>query len=180
MFELYRVLSFIFISFRLISLECLMLNDCALESVSFDAVVSHKTTLFPNLKELQLKANNLRSWVDIGELNKLPALEILNVKANPVIDEQDDYEVAFNYVIVRIGGLKVLNREMVSDNVRKEASIYYYKKFYDEWSAKKDNSEFVKEHPRFETILSRKLYQYIIRIIAVLICCLYNRIRLRY
>ncbi|KAI1309003.1 Tubulin-specific chaperone E [Halotydeus destructor] len=137
---------------QLAQLESLILNDCGLESVYFESV-NEESYLFSNLKTLSLKSNNLRSWRDIAELNKLKSLEDLNVKANPITEKEDDYEISFYYTVCRVKGLKTLNREPVDSNVRRESAMYYLKKHYEEWLKLKDDASYAAEHPLFVELL---------------------------
>ncbi|CAG2182808.1 unnamed protein product, partial [Oppiella nova] len=65
-------------------LKYLDISDCNIKSIHFDdSNYDHKTTLFPQLESLLISSNQLKTWKDIAELNKLSALEQLFCKNNP-------------------------------------------------------------------------------------------------
>lgn len=90
-------------------LTCLKLVNCGIESVEID----ENENLFLSLKHLDLKTNRLNSWKDIANLNKLPALEELIVRDNPLFEDMN-FDYTFNFVLSIVGRLKYLNRQQVS------------------------------------------------------------------
>ncbi|XP_054169113.1 tubulin-specific chaperone E-like [Oppia nitens] len=123
-------------------LKTLDVSDCNLRQICFrDVVVNQKTLLFPQLEYLLISNNRLNEWRDIAELNKLQKLQNLFIKNNPVFDNEK-YDTNFNFILSRIEGLKVLNRENISEAMRRDSEIAYLRRMY-------------KENPTFESILAK-------------------------
>ncbi|XP_077552042.1 tubulin-specific chaperone E-like [Haemaphysalis longicornis] len=144
-------------------LKSLMLADCDLTSVSFpETPPGQKTPLFASLVCLNLHNNRLEEWVSVAELYKLPQLEDLIVKGNPVMVRERRY-VTRCLLLAHLAGLKVLDRMAVSRDERREAAIYYVNRFfplYLQCGGSADGAtpsmEFLREHPRFLALL--KMY----------------------
>lgn len=102
-----------------------------------------------------MSGNLIESWSDIAQFNKLIVLKDLNVKSNPVMKTQKDYETAFNLVLGRIGNLVKLNNEEVKPKLRLEAEMYYLKMAHEELVNTKANRESIEwkdKHPRFSEL----------------------------
>lgn len=140
------------------SLKELLLSDCQISSIFFEADVERKTNLFQSLEQLSLAGNQLKIWRDIAELNKLKSLKDLNVKNNPVtaVNCMEDYEAIVNLVIARVSGLTKVNHEEISDGIEKEAAKYYVKKYYLDYH-NSENHEWHLNHPRWSELIESKL-----------------------
>lgn len=140
------------------SLKELILSDCQISSIFFEADASGKTDLFPSLHTLSLAGNQLSSWRDIAELNKLKSLKVLNVKNNPIttVNAIEDYESIVNLVLARISGLKKVNNEEISEATEKEAAKYYVKKHYVDYRNKAGDPEWRLHHPRWSELIDCK------------------------
>lgn len=92
-------------------LKSLNISNCKLNSIRFD-VETGKTKSFPSLTDLILNENQLESWRDVAELNKLSNLSSLMLKRNPIC-EQEKYDVFFILTISRLEKLTTFNREKV-------------------------------------------------------------------
>lgn len=102
--------------------------------------------------------NQLQSWRDIAELNKLKSLKELNVKNNPItaVNCMEDYEAIVNLVIARVSGLTKVNHEEISEGIEKEAAKFYVKKYYLDYH-KNGNQEWHLTHPRWSELIESKL-----------------------
>lgn len=107
------------------------------------------------MQTLSLAGNQLTSWRDIAELNKLKSLKVLNVKNNPItaVNAIEDYESVVNLVLARVSGLSKVNNEEISEAIEKEAAKYYVKKYYVEYHSKAGDSEWHLHHPRWAELI---------------------------
>lgn len=154
-----RMIICIEITIFIYSLSELLLSDCQIKSIFFEAVDGNKTNLFQSLKKLSLAGNQLESWRDIAELNKLKTLKDLNVRYNPVtaVNAIEDYESIVNLVIARVSGLTKVNHEEISEAIENEAAKFYVKKYYFEYHNKSNPSEWSLHHPRWSELIESKL-----------------------
>ncbi|XP_015782045.1 tubulin-specific chaperone E-like [Tetranychus urticae] len=131
-------------------LTCLKLVNCGIESVEID----ENENLFLSLKHLDLKTNRLNSWKDIANLNKLPALEELIVRDNPLFEDMN-FDYTFNFVLSIVGRLKYLNRQQITDNLRRDGEIHYLRFYYSKYlkSIEAGDETFLEENPRYLQIL---------------------------
>ncbi|CAG2117068.1 unnamed protein product, partial [Medioppia subpectinata] len=112
------------------NLKTLNVSDCKLNSIHFDdSDAKQKTKLFPRLEFLSIGNNNLKTWRDVSELNKLQKLDQLFIKNNPI-----------------------------SEMMRRDAEIAYLRKtnkIYETAKSLGDEKlhEFINENPTFESIL---------------------------
>ncbi|CAG2121485.1 unnamed protein product, partial [Medioppia subpectinata] len=140
------------------NLKTLNVSDCKLNSIHFDdSDAKQKTKLFPRLEFLSISNNNLKTWRDVSELNKLQKLDQLFIKNNPVFDNEK-YDTNFNLILSRIGNLKLLNRENISEMMRRDAEIAYLRKTNKNYETAKSLGDeklqqFIDENPTFESIL---------------------------
>ena len=107
--------------------------------------------LFARLEKLNLSRNQLQSWVDVAELRRLPALQDLNLKGNPIFASCTDYAAAFNLVLGRVPRLLKLNGEQVTEDLYHEAEKYYVKVAFKESRLK--DPDFEAANPRFQQLL---------------------------
>jgi len=120
---------------------------------------------FSKLESLQLTDNNVASWRDVGQLDKL-GLTQFRFRNNPVINSCKDEEVARQMTIARVSSLKSLNATTINQSERRWAEIDYLKTFGQKWIeiSKIENNqqreeamgEFLSEHNRYDEIV--KLY----------------------
>ncbi|XP_074598169.1 tubulin-binding cofactor E isoform X2 [Brevipalpus obovatus] len=135
------------------SLECLQLVGCSIESI---ILPSMKGDFFPSLKHLDLKNNNINSWRDIVLLDRLPSLQELIIRGNPIY-ESFHHDHSFNMVLSILGRLQVLNRQQITKSLRKEGEIYYLRSLFTVYleAKKTDGEKFYAENPRYLEILEK-------------------------
>lgn len=140
-----------------------------IESIYFESLEdSGKTFMFPRLKKLNLRNNRISGWRDIAELNKLQSLEHLNVKSNPLLNEMD-HPTSINLILGRIAGLKRINLEAVTSDLKREAYKYYIRKYYKDF--KEDDGDWRIMHPLWTHLLEGKFVSHA-TISAYIVLCL--------
>lgn len=93
----------------------------------------------------------------MAELNRLKSLRTLILKRNPIYD-MNQYYYNFNHVISRIGNVTTLDREPVTEALRKDGEKYYLKTIYPEYLKKSDSKErksFLEENPRIPQLIDK-------------------------
>ncbi|KAG1654508.1 Tubulin-specific chaperone E [Nymphon striatum] len=139
------------------NLERLDLSNNKLKNIYFsDANSNEKSNFFRNLKVLLLSCNELQSWKDLAELNKLQKFENLTIRKNPITDSYRFQDIAIN-LFPRIGNLKFHNHSEITDVDRKGSEYEYIRKYAKEWYALQDESsinKFLEEHPRYKHLIS--------------------------
>jgi hypothetical protein len=95
--------------------------------------------------------NFIFQWRSINELIKLPSLEELTLKFNP-LNGQDSLENIRQLVISKLLDLKMFNRTKVLPEERKGADIDYLKKFGKEWIEIENKDKALSE----EEVMARK------------------------
>ncbi|XP_077999672.1 tubulin-specific chaperone E-like [Glandiceps talaboti] len=143
-------------------LSTIILNNNSVSSISFDdTCFGSKTSLLKNLKSISLMDNKINSWQDINELDKLPSLEEVRFKRNPLLKDEKQFIIR-QLLIAKIAGLKACNSSVVPDIERRSAELDYLKKFGQEWlqsggdrdpARNRPNEEFQKNHPRYHRLL---------------------------
>ncbi|RWS31751.1 tubulin-specific chaperone E-like protein [Leptotrombidium deliense] len=138
-------------------LENLQLRNCDITEIYFDdnLLPTEKTQLFPVLKCLNLSQNCISKWTSVANLNRLPSLEVLQISSNPVYGKEK-YDTVYNLIIGKIAKLQVLNKAEISKCQRKEAEVYYLKRFYSNWLEKGEENvdSFIREHPLYAQLLN--------------------------
>lgn len=141
------------------SLDTLELSHCKINFISFSDAsdFESKTNLFPALSWLDLQNNQINDWKSVAELNRLKSLRTLILKRNPIYD-MNQYYYNFNHVISRIGNVTTLDREPVTEALRKDGEKYYLKTIYPEYLKKSDSKErksFLEENPRIPQLIDK-------------------------
>ncbi|KAH9393377.1 hypothetical protein TYRP_021890 [Tyrophagus putrescentiae] len=141
------------------SLDTLELSHCKINFISFSDAsdLESKTNLFPALSWLDLQNNQINDWKSVAELNRLKSLRTLILKRNPIYD-MNQYYYNFNHVISRIGNVTTLDREPVTEALRKDGEKYYLKTIYPEYLKKSDSKErksFLEENPRIPQLIDK-------------------------
>lgn len=104
---------------------------------------------------LNVRENNLSSWLDVVQLQVLPSLKELNFKGNPLLSSLEDL-IACHLILVRLPNLAKINNANITKETLKEAEKYYINTFYGEYESAKD--EWFILHPTFKAILESKLF----------------------
>ncbi|XP_003745338.1 tubulin-specific chaperone E [Galendromus occidentalis] len=132
----------------------LYLNGCKIEEISFPTGAGGKTELFPKLERLEVTNNKISSWKSVAELEKLASLRTLRVNGNPIT--HGNFEDVFYDIIGRLS-VGNINRMDVSKDTRKEAELYYLRKYFPEYQRLREGEnhrcEFLQSHPRFQKLL---------------------------
>eukprot|EP00076_Gallus_gallus_P048955 XP_423980.4 LOW QUALITY PROTEIN: tubulin-specific chaperone E [Gallus gallus] len=143
-------------------LEQLILTNNGISSVHFpDAEFGCKTKMFPSLKHLAINDNKISQWSSINELDKLPSLQVLECRNNPLMDTEKNPETLRQLIIAKISQLEVLNKSQIFPDERRGAELDYRKIFGKEWLAagghwdparNKPSEEFLAAHPRYPSL----------------------------
>lgn len=125
-------------------------SNCGLNYITIDDNLAH---LLRNLRVLNVSYNNLTDWRCISNLHVLQRLENLMCHENPIFITE---KFARAFTIGRLGKLNLLNREEVTQRVRRDLEIYYLRKTFPEYQAfKNDKSkDFPRDHPRYDELLT--------------------------
>ncbi|XP_048794331.1 tubulin-specific chaperone E [Lagopus muta] len=140
-------------------LEQLILTSNGISSVHFpDAEFGCKTKMFPSLKRLAINDNKISQWSSINELEKLPSLQVLECRNNPLMDTEKNPETLRQLIIAKISQLEVLNKSEIFPDERRGAELDYRKIFGKDWleagghwdpARNKPSEEFLAAHPRY-------------------------------
>ncbi|XP_072188003.1 tubulin-specific chaperone E isoform X2 [Excalfactoria chinensis] len=143
-------------------LEQLILTNNGISSVRFpDAEFGCKTKMFPSLKRLAINDNKISQWSEINELDKLPSLQVLECRNNPLMDTEKNPETLRQLIIAKISQLEVLNKSEIFPDERRGAELDYRKIFGKDWLAagghwdparNKPSEEFLAAHPRYPSL----------------------------
>uniref|UniRef100_A0A803YJZ5 Tubulin-specific chaperone E n=1 Tax=Meleagris gallopavo TaxID=9103 RepID=A0A803YJZ5_MELGA len=143
-------------------LEQLILTNNGIPSVHFpDADFGCKTKMFPSLKRLAINDNKISQWSSINELEKLPSLQVLECRNNPLMDTEKNPETLRQLIIAKISQLEVLNKSEIFPDERRGAELDYRKIFGKDWLAagghwdpvrNKPSEEFLAAHPRYPSL----------------------------
>uniref|UniRef100_A0A8C2Y5B7 Tubulin-specific chaperone E n=1 Tax=Coturnix japonica TaxID=93934 RepID=A0A8C2Y5B7_COTJA len=143
-------------------LEQLILTNNGISSVRFpDAEFGCKTKMFPSLKRLAINDNKISQWSEINELDKLPSLQVLECRNNPLMDTEKNPETLRQLIIAKISQLEVLNKSEIFPDERRGAELDYRKIFGKAWLAagghwdperNKPSEEFLAAHPRYPSL----------------------------
>ncbi|NWS70371.1 TBCE protein, partial [Crotophaga sulcirostris] len=143
-------------------LEQLILSNTGISSIHFpDVGFGCKTKMFPSLKHLAIDNNKISQWSTINELDKLPSLQSLQCKNNPVMDTEKSPETLRQLIIAKISQLEVLNKSKILPAERKGAELDYRKIFGNDWLAagghwnpeqNKPSEEFLAAHPTYSLL----------------------------
>uniref|UniRef100_A0A8C2STH8 Tubulin-specific chaperone E n=1 Tax=Coturnix japonica TaxID=93934 RepID=A0A8C2STH8_COTJA len=147
-------------------LEQLILTNNGISSVRFpDAEFGCKTKMFPSLKRLAINDNKISQWSEINELDKLPSLQVLECRNNPLMDTEKNPETLRQLIIAKISQLEVLNKSEIFPDERRGAELDYRKIFGKAWLAagghwdperNKPSEEFLAAHPRYPSLCLSK------------------------
>lgn len=98
----------------------------------------------------------LFQWQSVSELDKLPNLEDLKFRENPILKDEVS-ETARQLVIARIARLKILNGTEILYDERRGAEYDYLKLYLPKWQETESNTEkkklFLSEHPRYPILV---------------------------
>ncbi|EFN86898.1 tubulin-specific chaperone E [Harpegnathos saltator] len=140
-------------------LEYLNLNSNKIDGIRFPSSTStDKTVLFPSLRQLHISENHISEWQSISELDKLPKLEDLKFRENPILKNEIS-ETARQLVIARIARLKMLNGTEILYDERRGAEYDYLKLYLPKWQENESNTDkrtlFLNEHPRYPILVDK-------------------------
>ena len=135
-------------SYRLSSLN---LSRCSIDSINFTSAAAAGG--FAHVVTLNIRENNLSSWLDVVQLRKLPSLRELNLKGNPLLASLDDL-TSCHLTIVRLPHLTKANNAVITRDIMKEAEKYYINKFYSQYQTADET--WFQLHPTFQQILESK------------------------
>ncbi|OXB71764.1 UNVERIFIED_CONTAM: hypothetical protein H355_004193 [Colinus virginianus] len=125
-------------------------------SVSVSSAFSKLTTLALNQTEI-----TWTEWSSINELDKLPSLQVLECRNNPLMETEKNPETLRQLIIAKISQLEVLNKSEIFPEERKGAELDYRKIFGKDWLAagghwdparNKPSEEFLAAHPRYPSL----------------------------
>nr|XP_020642664.1 tubulin-specific chaperone E isoform X1 [Pogona vitticeps]XP_020642673.1 tubulin-specific chaperone E isoform X1 [Pogona vitticeps] len=146
-------------------LERLILSNNGISSIHFpDVEFGCKATVFPSLTHLIVNGNRISEWSVINELDKLPKLQSLDCRNNPLMDTDKNIETVKQLLIAKIGQLKFLNKSQIFPEERKGAELDYRKKYGVDWlkaggnqdpNKNNPNEEFIAAHPRFQLLCEK-------------------------
>lgn len=106
----------------------------------------------PNIRVLNISHNNISDCAQVAKLNLLTKLTHLICFDNPFYV---DDKLAKHFTIARIKSLKLLNRELVSANTRRDSEILYVRKLYPQFKEFKSGkkSDFPSCNPRYPELV---------------------------
>nr|XP_018901157.1 PREDICTED: tubulin-specific chaperone E [Bemisia tabaci]XP_018901158.1 PREDICTED: tubulin-specific chaperone E [Bemisia tabaci]XP_018901159.1 PREDICTED: tubulin-specific chaperone E [Bemisia tabaci]XP_018901160.1 PREDICTED: tubulin-specific chaperone E [Bemisia tabaci]XP_018901161.1 PREDICTED: tubulin-specific chaperone E [Bemisia tabaci] len=115
---------------------------------------------FVALKHLNITNNSISGWLSVSELNKLPGLEELRFKKNPLVDQGDcTPETVRQLIIARISNLKSLNGVVISSSERKGAENDYVNLYGPVWleasKSEDKKARFLAYHPRYLELIEK-------------------------
>ncbi|XP_072755413.1 tubulin-specific chaperone E-like [Anoplolepis gracilipes] len=137
-------------------LEYLNLNSNKIDKIRFPSslISMDKTGLFPTLRQLHISENHISEWQSINELDKLPNLEDLKFRENPIL-KNETVETARQLIIARIAKLKILNGTEIFPVERRGAEYDYLKLYLPKWLEIENRISFINEHPRYPMLVDK-------------------------
>ncbi|XP_011254453.1 tubulin-specific chaperone E isoform X1 [Camponotus floridanus] len=136
-------------------LEYLNLNSNKIDRIRFPSLTPmDKTELFPTLRQLHISENHISEWQSINELDKLPNLEDLKFRENPIL-KNETIETARQLIIARIAKLKILNGTEIFPVERRGAEYDYLKLYLPKWLETENRISFINEHPRYPKLIDK-------------------------
>lgn len=131
------------------NLSELDVSMCGLEFIDLNGTLVKQ---LKNLRVLNVSHNNLKHWRSIANLYHLESLSNLLCHENPIILTDEHAKAS---TIGRLKKLKVFNREEISDRVRRDSEIFYFRKSFPEYELFKGgkNVEFELDHPRYKELV---------------------------
>ncbi|XP_004578580.1 tubulin-specific chaperone E [Ochotona princeps] len=154
----------LFLIAHLPRLEKLNLSNTGISSIHFpDAEIGCKTSMFPSLQYLIVNDNPISQWSFINELDKLQSLHTLSCMRIPVVGVPDSKaaQTARQFIIAKIGQLKMLNRQEIEPGERHGAELDYRKAFGNDWKKagghqdpdkNRPSRDFIAAHPRYQLL----------------------------
>ncbi|XP_008303746.1 tubulin-specific chaperone E [Stegastes partitus] len=141
-------------------LENLILSNTGLSAVRFeDAAPGSQTAMFPALKDLNLKYNNITEWCVVDELAKLSSLVQLSCHGNRLVSSDGNPKTANQMLIAKLGQLVHLDGCAIHHEDRRGAELDYIKMFGEEWLKAGGRSltspQFTSQHPRYQTLIDK-------------------------
>ncbi|XP_006868627.1 PREDICTED: tubulin-specific chaperone E [Chrysochloris asiatica] len=143
-------------------LEQLLLSGTGISSIHFpDAGIGCKTSMFPSLQYLVVNDSQISQWSFINELDKLPKLHSLSCVRNPLTDGNRDVGATRQFIIAKIGQLRILNKCEILPEERRGAELDYRKAFGNEWKKagghqnpdkNRPSEDFLTAHPRYQLL----------------------------
>lgn len=148
----------------LTELQTLYANEVGISSIHFNEVNDQsKTELFSKLKYFSINDNKINDWKSISELKKLPRLEGLVLKFNP-LNSTESLENFRQLVIAKLPDIKIFNRTVITSGERKGSEIDYLKKFGQQWIKITENPgdletriNFLSEHTSYLKLVDSKM-----------------------
>ncbi|XP_026215625.1 tubulin-specific chaperone E [Anabas testudineus] len=141
-------------------LEKLNLSRTGLSDVRFDdAAPGSQTSMFPELKNLNLDHNNITEWCVVDELAKLPSLVQFSCRGNRLVSSDGNPKTANQMLIAKLGQLVTLNSCEIYPEDRRGAELDYIKMFGEEWlkagGQSQTGTEFTCRHPRYQNLIDK-------------------------
>lgn len=128
------------------NLKVLDLSRCHIEELHINKDVRVN---LQNLETLNISYNQINDWISVSHLNDLPKLTHLICNENPFFIL---HPAAKLVVIARISKLSMLNREPISNSIRRDAEVYYMRQIHKEYQLHTAD-EFNKLHPRYSELV---------------------------
>lgn len=130
------------------NLNELDLSKCHLEKFLLD---ENHVKLLNNLKILNISYNNITDWTSLTNLYKLPNLKSLICHENPLFIKEKDAKLL---TIGSLKQIKTINREEISDSMRRDSEVLYVRKLFPIYQqfVKGDNPNFENTHPRYQEL----------------------------
>uniref|UniRef100_A0A7N5ZRS1 Tubulin-specific chaperone E n=1 Tax=Anabas testudineus TaxID=64144 RepID=A0A7N5ZRS1_ANATE len=118
-----------------------------------------QTSMFPELKNLNLDHNNITEWCVVDELAKLPSLVQFSCRGNRLVSSDGNPKTANQMLIAKLGQLVTLNSCEIYPEDRRGAELDYIKMFGEEWlkagGQSQTGTEFTCRHPRYQNLIDK-------------------------
>ncbi|XP_072239667.1 tubulin-specific chaperone E [Leuresthes tenuis] len=141
-------------------LENLNLSNTGLSVIRFEGTAPGcQTAMFPALKILNLKNNNITEWCVVDELAKLPCLVKLCCHGNRLLSSDGNPKTANQMLIAKLGQLIFLDNCQIKHEERRGAELDYIKMFGEEWlkagGPTQPCTQFTSQHPRYQKLIDK-------------------------
>lgn len=125
------------------------LSKCELDRFDLDDKI---IKVLQNLKDLNISYNNLNTWRSIAALHHLEKLNNLICHENPFFIKEKNAKFL---IIGRLGQIVTINREEITNNMKRDSEVFYLRKSFVEYQSyiKGENKEFKLDHPRYEELV---------------------------
>ena len=132
---------------KLPQLKDLNISQCKIPQIS----ITENDKVFSQLVKLTVRENLLKDWGSINSLFWLPSLQHLVITNNPIMKEKHTED----FTVAKLKSLKTINRSIVDEEERKNAEIFYWKKFSSDYLETKNLLEFEAHHPSYAELVTK-------------------------